>query len=152
VAQGSAEGGGIRNVESEYKSPEQRREEWMREMHYRQRNIVFPETVMNNARFWRNLTSRKYGFTAGQKLCFSGFILVAVPPMILGSLFVLASVVRDLGLPGWIVSLPTLFNVVVVCILVLRAISAVLSDTHIPELPLSARQNMMENLNRRNGK
>jgi hypothetical protein len=50
-------------------------------MTYRQRNIVFPETVMNNARFWRNLSSRKYAFTSGQKMCFAILLVIVAPPL-----------------------------------------------------------------------
>ncbi|HXO34043.1 MAG TPA: hypothetical protein VN901_16965 [Candidatus Acidoferrales bacterium] len=31
------------------------REEWLRDVEARQRNVVFPDTVQNEARFWRNL-------------------------------------------------------------------------------------------------
>jgi H+/Cl- antiporter ClcA len=31
------------------------REEWLRDLNDRQRNIVFPDTAANEARFWRNL-------------------------------------------------------------------------------------------------
>src|SRR6478672_2398902 len=43
-------------------------EEWARDIEARQRNIVFPDTVQNEARFWRNLgnppftTAAKVGF------------------------------------------------------------------------------------------
>ena len=30
-------------------------EEWMQDVATRQRNVVFPDTVQNEARFWRNL-------------------------------------------------------------------------------------------------
>jgi hypothetical protein len=35
------------------------REEWMRDVETRQRNIVFPDTVANEGRFLRNLTNTK---------------------------------------------------------------------------------------------
>jgi len=31
------------------------REQWLRDIEERQRNVVFPDTVQNEARFWRNL-------------------------------------------------------------------------------------------------
>ena len=41
------------------------REEWLRDVETRQHNVVFPDTVQNEARFWRNLgpssTSAKVG-------------------------------------------------------------------------------------------
>ena len=33
------------------------RDEWLEDLQNRQRNIVFPDTVQNEARFWRNLGS-----------------------------------------------------------------------------------------------
>lgn len=36
-----------------------RKQEWMRDLELRQRNIVFPDTAANEARFWRNLISGK---------------------------------------------------------------------------------------------
>ncbi len=44
-----------------------RRDEWLQDLQDRQRNVVFPATVQNEARFWRNLqnspwkTSTKFG-------------------------------------------------------------------------------------------
>jgi hypothetical protein len=32
-------------------------EQWMQDIEARQRNVVFPDTVQNEARFWRNLGS-----------------------------------------------------------------------------------------------
>lgn len=32
-----------------------RHDEWLRDVHDRQRNIVFPDTAANEARFWRNV-------------------------------------------------------------------------------------------------
>jgi len=40
---------------SNRKSPEK----WMQDIDARQRNIVFPDTVKNEARFWRNLGTGK---------------------------------------------------------------------------------------------
>jgi len=35
------------------------REEWLRDIDARQRNVVFPDTVENEGRFWRNIKSGK---------------------------------------------------------------------------------------------
>lgn len=35
------------------------RDEWLRDIDARQRNIVFPDTLQNEARFWRNLYTGK---------------------------------------------------------------------------------------------
>jgi hypothetical protein len=42
------------------------REQWMRDLEARQRNIVFPDTALNEARFWRNLISGKERLTTTQ--------------------------------------------------------------------------------------
>lgn len=42
------------------------REEWVRDIDSRQRNIVFPDTVDNEGRFWRNVVSGKRKLTAVQ--------------------------------------------------------------------------------------
>jgi hypothetical protein len=40
-------------------------QEWERDVRNRQRNIVFPDTNLNEGRFYRNLASGKTIFTAG---------------------------------------------------------------------------------------
>jgi hypothetical protein len=35
-----------------------KRDQWLQDIEARQRNIVFPDTVKNEARFWRNLSKR----------------------------------------------------------------------------------------------
>jgi hypothetical protein len=40
-----------------------RQEEWQQEISARQRNTVFPDTVQNEARLWRNLASAKQKLT-----------------------------------------------------------------------------------------
>jgi hypothetical protein len=47
-----------------------KRDQWLQDVEARQRNVVFPDTVQNEARFWRNLgkqpwtTSTKVGLGA----------------------------------------------------------------------------------------
>jgi hypothetical protein len=65
-------------------------QEWERDVINRQRNIVFPDTILNEGRFYRNIASGKAIFTIGQKvsllmilgywvlfsaLCFAGAVL-----------------------------------------------------------------------------
>ncbi len=38
------------------------RETWVGDVRQRQRNVVFPDTVQNEGRFWRNLVSRRLNF------------------------------------------------------------------------------------------
>jgi high-affinity Fe2+/Pb2+ permease len=35
-------------------------EEWARDIEDRQRNVVFPDTVQNEARFWRNIGNQRW--------------------------------------------------------------------------------------------
>ena len=43
------------------------REKWIEDIEARQRNIVFPDTVQNEARFWRNL-GKTGGFNTRAKI------------------------------------------------------------------------------------
>ena len=43
-------------------------QQWERDVINRQRNIVFPDTVMNQGRYYRNIASGKAVFTLGQKV------------------------------------------------------------------------------------
>jgi hypothetical protein len=42
--------------------------QWERDVINRQRNIVFPDTILNEGRFYRNIASGKAVFTRGQKV------------------------------------------------------------------------------------
>jgi hypothetical protein len=42
--------------------------EWERDVINRQRNIVFPDTILNEGRFYRNIASGKAVFSRGQKV------------------------------------------------------------------------------------
>ena len=35
-----------------------KRDQWLQDIEARQRNVVFPDTVQNEARFWRNISQR----------------------------------------------------------------------------------------------
>ena len=56
--------------------------EWERDVINRQRNIVFPDTMLNQGRFYRNIASGKAIFTRGQRISLLAivgfFILVHV--------------------------------------------------------------------------
>jgi hypothetical protein len=43
-----------------------RREEWEQDIRARQKNVVFPDTVQNEGRFWRNLINGKQKLTLVQ--------------------------------------------------------------------------------------
>jgi hypothetical protein len=53
------------------------REDWMRSVKASQRNIVFPDTAINEARFWRNIVSGKQHLSIPQILGI-GLICVAL--------------------------------------------------------------------------
>jgi len=48
-------------------SKSRKREEWLRDIEKRQRNVVFPDTVNNEARFWRNIIEGKQRLTVVQR-------------------------------------------------------------------------------------
>lgn len=117
----------------------------MREMRYRQRNIVFPETAMNGARYWSNLTSRKYPFTRGQKMAFA-FVFVITGTSIFA---MLASTLGDALIhenhfEEWAPPLiPALGTLVITVILLIRALLAVFGDQVFPEPTSTSRRNMV---------
>ena len=49
--------------------------EWERDVINRQRNIVFPDTNLNEGRFYRNIASGKAVFSPGQKICLAIIVL-----------------------------------------------------------------------------
>ena len=54
-------------------------QQWERDVINRQRNIVFPDTNLNQGRFYRNIASGKAVYTLGQKislLAIVGFFIV----------------------------------------------------------------------------
>lgn len=48
--------------------------EWERDIVNRQRNIVFPDTVLNEGRFYRNIASGKAVFSVGQRISLLGIV------------------------------------------------------------------------------
>lgn len=48
----------------------QKREQWLQDIEARQRNLVFPDTVQNEARMWRNLSQRPLTTTTKIGLAF----------------------------------------------------------------------------------
>ncbi len=57
------------------------REEWVQDINARQRNTVFPDTVQNEGRLWRNLASGK------QKLTIVQIIAIALMFLPLAAIF-----------------------------------------------------------------
>jgi hypothetical protein len=54
-----------------------KREEWLQDIEARQRNVVFPDTVNNEARFWRNIIEGKKKFSTVQTVGI-GLMVLAV--------------------------------------------------------------------------
>ena len=55
-----------------------RREEWQQDVSARQRNVVFPDTVQNEARLWRNLIGGKEKLTTVQAVGIALIFLLLV--------------------------------------------------------------------------
>jgi hypothetical protein len=90
--------------------------EWERDLINRQRNIVFPDTNLNEGRFYRNIASGKAVFSAGQKAGLLVIVLFVTIMTSFGLAQTIASVIaqRDLdgiaiGLWGCIYLLAVLF-------------------------------------------
>lgn len=69
-----------------------KKQDWEQDIRNRQRNIVFPDTVLNEGRFYRNIFSRDAEFTSGQRISLVFFGLFI---MFFGS-FALASAIAGL--------------------------------------------------------
>ena len=54
------------------------RDEWTRDIDSRQRNVVFPDTVVNEGRFWRNIIQDKQRLSPVQKIGIGVLGLVAI--------------------------------------------------------------------------
>jgi hypothetical protein len=80
------------------------RAQWMRDLENRQRNVVFPDTVQNEARFWRNL-----GSTSWKTSTKIGLSLLAV--IVGGRLAFLAVEILREGFRSTLVALAILFLV-----------------------------------------
>jgi hypothetical protein len=66
-------------------------QEWERDVCNRQRNIVFPDTNLNEGRFYRNIASGKAVFSQGQKI---SLLIVPAYYLIIASLQ-LAGIIRQ---------------------------------------------------------
>ena len=59
-------------------------DEWLQDAEARQRNVIFPDTVQNETRFWRNLgkqpkgTSTKIGLAVLAAFVFGSFAVIIV--------------------------------------------------------------------------
>jgi hypothetical protein len=77
-----------------------KRDEWLQDIEARQRNVVFPDTVQNETRFWRNLGNQ--GWSASTKV---GLFILGV--IVLGRLTVFLIVIFQKGV-NWPLALVVL--------------------------------------------
>jgi hypothetical protein len=64
-----------------------KRDEWLQDIEARQRNVVFPDTVQNEARFWRNLGNRGWSASTKAGLFVLGVYVFGMLAMILIATF-----------------------------------------------------------------
>src|SRR6266849_6658114 len=62
---------------------------WEQDLRNRQRNIVFPDTVLNEARFYRHMFASKASFTLLQRF---GIVLLAFQFLLTGSSFLAGAI------------------------------------------------------------
>jgi hypothetical protein len=79
------------------------RERWLHDMEARQRNVVFPDTVQNEARFWPNL-GKHQGWTTTSKI---GLLILGI--FVFGGLAtILIAVLSQGATAAWVLVLAML--------------------------------------------
>ena len=79
--------------------------EWERDVLNRQRNIVFPDTNLNEGRFYRNIASGKATFSVGQKMSLLIIVLFVTIATSWGLAEAIASVMAQRDLAGKVIGL-----------------------------------------------
>lgn len=79
--------------------------DWERDVINRQRNIVFPDTNLNEGRFYRNIASGKAVFSVGQKVCLLVIVLFVTIMTSFGLAESIASMVAHRDLEGKVMGL-----------------------------------------------
>src|SRR5438270_12494557 len=79
--------------------------DWERDVTNRQRNIVFPDTNLNEGRFYRNLASGKAVFSVGQKVCLLVIVLFVTIMTSFGLAEAIASILAQRDLQGKVTGL-----------------------------------------------
>ena len=74
--------------------------EWERDVINRQRNIVFPDTNLNEGRFYRNIASGKAVFSVGQKVSLLVIVLFVTIMTSFGLAQTIALVIAQRDLDG----------------------------------------------------
>ena len=97
---------------------------WWDDLYYRQRNIVFPDTVLNEGRFFRTLVSGEIQLNVAQRI---GAIILAAGMMLSGSFAAAMSLAEMIAhfKESWILAVPTLASVFIIVfgiILIVRVV------------------------------
>ena len=79
--------------------------DWERDVVNRQRNIVFPDTNLNEGRFYRNIASGRAIFSMGQKICLAIIVLFVTIMMSFGLAEAIAETMAERDLPGKVTGL-----------------------------------------------
>jgi len=79
--------------------------EWERDVLNRQRNIVFPDTNLNEGRFYRNIASGKAVFSRGQKFCLLVIVLFVTIATSWGLAEAIASLMAQRDVAGRVIGL-----------------------------------------------
>jgi hypothetical protein len=79
--------------------------EWERDVVNRQRNIVFPDTNLNEGRFYRNIASGKAVFSVGQKVCLLVIVVFVTVATSFGLAEAIASAMAQRDLQGKVMGL-----------------------------------------------
>ena len=81
--------------------------DWERDVINRQRNIVFPDTNLNEGRFYRNIASGKAVFSVGQKICLMVIVLFVTIMTSFGLAQTIASIMAQRDVAGKLIGLWT---------------------------------------------
>ncbi|HEV8492241.1 MAG TPA: hypothetical protein VGR76_08210 [Candidatus Angelobacter sp.] len=79
--------------------------DWERDVINRQRNIVFPDTNLNEGRFYRNIASGKAVFSVGQKVCLLTIVLFVTTMTSFGLAQAIAETMTQRDLAGKVLGL-----------------------------------------------
>ena len=79
--------------------------DWERDVINRQRNIVFPDTNLNEGRFYRNIASGKAVFSRGQKICLLIIVVFVTVVTSFGLAEAIAATMSQRNLPGKVTGL-----------------------------------------------
>jgi hypothetical protein len=109
--------------------------EWERDVINRQRNIVFPDTNLNEGRFYRNIASGKAVFSRGQKICLLVIVLFVTIMTSFGLAEAIASTMAQRDLEGKVAGF---WGGLYLLAILFSGYSLVLKDCYLQPLPVNA--------------